>query len=247
MFVTITSDFDAFYVNQMIGKILEINPECRIYSNRVKPYSILEASFTIYGICASFSASIHIGVVDPDVGSKRKSVIIKATDKTHKTCYFIGPDNGIFSLAVKDKRNLEIIEIDEKKFNASKTFHGRDIFAVIAGEISKGTEIEKFGKKINQIKKIKTENKIIYIDNFGNIVTGIEKIKEKKSVNKHPKNIKIHHKGKIIEAKFSETFSDQKKGFIVYRGSMGFLEIALYKDNAKEKMKACIGDKIEIY
>lgn len=245
MFITITSDFDDFYVNQMIGKILEINPECRIYSNRVKAYSILEASFTISEICTNFSGSIHIGVVDPGVGSKRRAVIIKTEDKTfHKTCYFIGPDNGVFSLAVKDKKILGITSIDEKKFTASKTFHGRDIFAVIAGEISKGAGIEKFGKKIKELKEIKTENKIIYIDNFGNIITGIKQVKEKKSGNK---NARIKHKGKIIEAKFSETFSDEKKGFIVYKGSAGFLEIALYKGNAKEKMMACVGDNIEIY
>jgi len=231
--IIIVSDFGKFYTLQMMGKILSICENVRINTIKVENYSIISAAFIIYQLSKFFNNTIFICVVDPYVGTKRKSIIIEK-DKN----FFIGPNNGIFSM-IKSKK---VIEIDEKKFNASKTFHGRDIFAVIAGKILNGENIENFGKKKTKIKKINLKNKILYIDNFGNIITGIKKINAK-----YKDKLRIKINEKEINAIYVKTFSDEKENFIVYKGSSGFLEIGKFMDNAAKILNVNIGDKVKIY
>ncbi|MFN3528283.1 MAG: SAM-dependent chlorinase/fluorinase, partial [Candidatus Altarchaeaceae archaeon] len=140
MNICIISDLEDFYTAQIFGKIYEIyKGNFNMLNVRVKNYSIIEACFKIYVLDSNLKDTIFINVVDPYVGTERKVKIIKK-DKN----FLIGPDNGIFSLI----ENFEkIIEVDVKKFNPSATFHGRDVFAVIAGKILNGEKIENFGKE----------------------------------------------------------------------------------------------------
>lgn len=236
--VVILTDFEDFYNMQMIGRILSISQKnLNIQTLKVKNYSITEASFLIFQVSKFFEKTIFVCVVDPGVGTKRRAVIIKKGKNL-----FIGPDNGIFSMLTHID---EVVEIDENKFNASKTFHGRDIFAVIAGEILKGKDIAEFGK-IDERKRIKVydlRNKVLYIDNFGNIITSIKNEPIKFNAGEEV-NIKI--KGKEINARFVETFADEKEKFIIYRGSSGFVEIGKFMNNASEILNVKVGDKVEI-
>jgi len=229
--IIIVADFEEFYTLQMIGKILSYSENASINTIRVGNYSIIGAAFIIYQLSKIFDNTIFICVVDPYVGTKRKSIIIKK-DKN----FFIGPNNGIFSMIKGEK----VIEIDEKIFNASKTFHGRDIFAVIAGKILNGES--DFGKKETKIKRIDLRNKILYIDNFGNIITGIKRINAK-----YKDEVKIKINEKEIRAIYVKTFSDEKENFIVYKGSSGFLEIGKFMNNAAKMLNVNIGDKVKIY
>jgi len=188
--ITLTTDFGEkdFYRGQMKGVILKLNPEVRIVdiSHKIGVYDVFQGAFIISQAWKYFpEGTIHVGVVDPGVGSRRKGIIIKTSCD-----FFIGPDNGLFSLALKDQKVEKIIEIDEKKvekiFNdkISKTFHGRDIFAPAGAWISKGKKPHMFGKKLKQPVRINLPEptfqnndviigEVIYIDRFGNITTNI--------------------------------------------------------------------------
>ncbi len=238
--VIILTDFEEFYTLQIIGKILSISQKnLQIRTLRVRNYSITEASFLISHISNFFENALFVCVVDPEVGTKRRTVIIEQGKNL-----FVGPDNGIFSML--NARIEKVVEIDEDKFsNASKTFHGRDIFAVIAGEILNGKDITEFGKT-DASRKIKMSNlkdKILYIDNFGNIITSIRN----ESVNfKVGEEVKLKIKGREISSIFVETFADEKEKFIIYYGSSGFLEIGKFMDNVGEILKVKVGAQIEI-
>ena len=241
--ITLTTDFGSeLYAGQIKGVILSINKEAKIIdiTHNVKSYNIAEGAFLLGEVCSRFPAgSIHIGVIDPGVGTSRAGLIIE-TEKF----YFIGPDNGLFSLAIRDQKIKKIIQIDTSKFEAvSYTFQGRDIFAPVAAYISLGKKIENFGHQIKKLKELKLKkNSILYIDEFGNIITTIQKA--------FPlgKKITIFYKDRKIRAKFARTFAEVKPTeFVVLKGSSGYLEIDKNKDSAARDLGAKVGEKIEIY
>lgn len=249
--ITLTTDFGegSFYIAQMKGVILSINKNAKIFdiSHSIKRHNIFEGAFIISQIWKYFpKGTFHIGVIDPGVGSKRKELIIET-----ENCYFIGPDNGLFSLALEKQKLKEVISIDEKKVEkftkekTSKTFHGRDIFAPVAALISKGYKPINFGSEIsyNEIKKLHIQkDEVIYIDSFGNIVLSLEK--RNFCINK---KIALRYKNKIIPARFVAKYADGKKGeFLLLEGSHGFLELSLREGSAAKKLKAKIGDKIDV-
>jgi hypothetical protein len=184
------------FVGIMKAVILKINPQAQIVDicHEVKPQGLLEAAFLLRGSFRYFpKGSVHLVVVDPGVGSQRKKIIAKT-----KNYYFIGPDNGVLALALKDEPPIDIVEITSQRYflkPTSDTFHGRDIFAPISAylsrtldkvrDLSKGAPLRKFGRRIKSIQELSTPSvkvsskvltgEIIYIDRFGNLVSNIDK------------------------------------------------------------------------
>ncbi len=130
--LTLTTDFGtkAPYVAEMKGSIYQINPNIDIVdvTHEVSRHNIFEASFVMNEVKKWFPTSVHVCVVDPGVGSGRNALIVKDGEQ-----YFVGPDNGVFSLFDPDKI-YEVNEKDLKKIlgrEISHTFHGRDVFAPV--------------------------------------------------------------------------------------------------------------------
>jgi len=131
--ITLTTDFgykDPF-VAEMKGVILSINPLAIIVdiSHSIQPQDIEEAAYVIGSSFSYFPpGTIHIAVVDPGVGSGRKALILDAGG-----CYFVGPDNGVFSHILHFSSPVKGIQITEEKYmlsRDSRTFQGRDLFAL---------------------------------------------------------------------------------------------------------------------
>lgn len=249
--ITLTTDFGAndYSVGAVKGVILSINPEVKIIdiTHQLQPFNLISAAFTLKHFYNYFPAgTIHLAVVDPGVGSKRKPILIQ----TEKYC-FIGPDNGIFSWI--NEPFQKIIQLTNSKFFLNPvrlTFQARDIFAPVAAYLSLGVKIDEFGKSISKITELKIpsvqfmKNKligeIIQVDNFGNLITNIQPEKLKKDF----KTLKM--KG-IKIFKVNNTFNSVPQGEILaYWGSAGFLEIGVNCGNAVQILKAKIGEKVEI-
>jgi len=236
--IILVTDFEEFYLAQMKGVIWKIDPEAEILDIKVRNHDIVSGAFIIDKIIDYFPGSIIVGVVDPGVGGSRKNIVIR-TEKN----YLIGPDNGLFSLVCERHMPLRILEIEEK--DISNTFHGRDIFAPLAGKISlkkdlKGKETKKIKDldiKDPKIEKNYVECTIIYIDNFGNVITNVRK----EDVMKLNKIIFMDR-----EIKFLKTYSESED-FLALIGSHGFLEIAANKKNAAEFFNLKTGDRIRFY
>jgi S-adenosyl-L-methionine hydrolase (adenosine-forming) len=162
--ITLTTDFglsDA-YVAEMKGVILGINPDVRIIDvcHTVKPQNIVQAGFILSTAYRAFpERTIHVVVVDPGVGSKRRSVLLRTPYAD-----FVAPDNGVLSYiieevaakpvtgsSVKLKPGITAISMTKSKYwlpHVSATFHGRDIFAPVAAHLSLGAHPEALGEKI---------------------------------------------------------------------------------------------------
>ncbi len=259
--ITLTSDFgykDPF-VGMMKGVILSINPLAKIIdiTHGISPHNIKEAALTI-GTSHSFfpPKTVHVVVVDPGVGSNRRPILVM-TD----TYYFIGPDNGVFSLIYNSKNEtLKVIHMtSEHYFMPCKgpTFHGRDIFAPAAAWLTKGIETTKFGEMITDYitlpfpsvsmpTKTSIEGEVIYIDRFGNAITNIKAVDLNAlySLNSEAK-LKIVTKGKQTELKsyYSEVTD---KGLYSLINSSGYLELFVYRGNTAAEFNIKVGDIVGV-
>ncbi|MBL7130358.1 MAG: SAM-dependent chlorinase/fluorinase [Candidatus Omnitrophica bacterium] len=240
------------FVGVMKGIILGINPKVHIVDlcHEVEPQDITGAAFALKTAYKYFPKdTIHLVIIDPGVGSQRLPILVKTKDY-----YFIGPDNGVLSLALEEQEIESIIYLDNYEFHlrpVSNTFHARDIFAPVAVHLSKGISYQLFGKGIKDYKKIKLPKpiissssivgEIIYMDRFGNLFTNISQDLRNKI--KRPR-IKI--KDKLIRSIKSSYAQVKPNNLLAIWGSSGFLEIAVNLGSAKDKLIAKIGDKVEI-
>jgi S-adenosylmethionine hydrolase len=246
------------YVSSMKGVILNINPEVNIVdiSHSITPFSIIEASYIINTTYTYYpEGTVFIIVVDPGVGSSREILAIK----TVNNYYFVGPNNGIFLGVFESNEFFECIEIKNEDYfikPISNTFHGRDIMAPVAANITKNIPLSNFGVPFNPNDQIsspivfnKISNKEIrctvqYIDEFGNIITNI---KASSLSLKDGVNLKIKVKQTEISGKFVQFFQNVIKNSLLFLiGSTGFLEISKNKCNAAVDFGVSVGDIIKV-
>ena len=183
--ITLLSDFglEDTYVASMKGVILGICPEARLVdvSHLVPPQDVCTGAFLLASVYKDFPPeTIHLAVVDPEVGTDRRGLVIKADRHL-----FVGPDNGLFSWILREAAAWEAYSLERPDFwrpRSSKTFHGRDIFAPVAAHLGRGTPAQAFGppcipRPAAWTDPIETEHEIlgmiIHIDHFGNAVTNI--------------------------------------------------------------------------
>lgn len=259
--ITLTTDFglkDPF-VGLMKGVILGINPKAMItdISHHIERHNVFEASQALSMSYNFFPpTSIHLAVVDPGVGGKRRPILV-ATD-SH---YFIGPDNGIFT-PVFDKSQdqfLKVFHITASHYflpMSGSTFHGRDIFAPVAAWLSKGVDSYKFGEEIKDyvtISSPKTDiseeaisGEIVSIDNFGNAITNItrEEMSILTSMDSSDKFRIYYNENKMPLANFYSENESSKASAII--NSFGHLEIFVYMKSASQELNIRIGDKVSV-
>jgi len=255
--ISLITDFGLSdnFVGVMKAVILGINPRVQIVDicHKVKPQYIAEAAFLLKGSFRYFPyGTIHLVVVDPKVGSKRKIIIAKTKDY-----YFIAPDNGVLWPTLKDGSPIEIVEVINNRYflkPTSSTFHGRDIFAPIAAYVSKEKNIAKFGKRIRTIKELILPHvkiapkiltgEIIYIDHFGNLISNIDKNMLYNFIRN--KNFKISIKNKTIDKVSSNYAAACNLKPLALINSFNCLEIAINGGSAKDYFAVGKGTKIKI-
>lgn len=185
--ITLLTDFGAqdFFVGAMKGVILSINPAATIVdlTHEIPPQDISAAAFNLLACYQSFpDGTIHVAVVDPGVGSDRCAILVECANQL-----FVGPDNGLFSWICEREDEFTARNLTNERFfrkPVSKTFHGRDIFAAVAGALSRGVGAEEFGEPVTDIVRLESlranfvdantiEGRIVHIDRFGNCVTNV--------------------------------------------------------------------------
>src|SRR6476660_8521835 len=155
--ITLTTDFgpSSRYIGAMKGVILTINPRATIVdlSHAVPARDIRAGAVVLAETTTWFPpGSIHVAVVDPGVGSKRRIVYAQIGEQ-----HFIAPDNGLLSRLAMIERPSKIISVDEPRHwmpAISRTFHGRDIMAPVAARLSLRLAREELGRPQQQLVEI---------------------------------------------------------------------------------------------
>ncbi len=257
--ITLTTDFGLKdpYAAEMKAVILSISPKTKIVdiTHQIEKFNIRMGAYTLAAACPYFpKGTIHVIVIDPGVGTKRKAILIQT-----KTACFIGPDNGVLALAAKSQGIKHVYRIENPKFmlpRISNTFHGRDIFAPAAAHLANGTSPSEFGPEIPEIvtpqfaKITKTKTiltgEIIHIDGFGNIITNLRE-KDLKSMDIE-KTVNLKIKDAMLKLKLCKAYSEvDAQQPLVIIGSHNFLEISVNQGNAAENLQTKVGDKVTLY
>ena len=252
--ITLLTDFgiDDGYVAAMKGVILGICPEVRLVdvTHTVPPQDIRAGAFALAGVHPFFpEGTIHLAVVDPGVGTRRRAVAIRTARS-----FLVGPDNGIFSWILKREGFLEarlLENPDLRMLEVSKTFHGRDIFAPFAAHLAAGVPLESFGPECIPLTTewtgiVRTENeihgKIIHIDRFGNAVTNITR----QDLNAlAPAARCLLRIGPHSIHGLADTYGEVPPGQpLALIGSSEHLEIAVHLGNASAALSIRIGDSV---
>lgn len=243
--ITITTDFgDQLAAAQLKAVLLDLGFNGQIIENHsVTPFSIIEGSFAL-ALLARFcpKGTIHVGVVDPGVGSNRQGVIMK-TEKS----WFVGPDNGLLFQAAISEKVESVWKIKESLIsrNPSPTFHGRDVFIKVAAYIALGKKPEDFGNTKIPAKSLAKlyfkSGQVLHVDSYGNI-----KLHCLQKIYSH-KKLTIKTRKNTFTIPLVKTFSDVPKGKpLAFLGSSQTLELAVNLKRADTFFGVKQGDILKI-
>ncbi len=250
--IVLLTDFGSadHYGGVLRGVITSICPDARFIdlSSEVEPYQSLEAGYILWASYRFFPKhSIFVCVVDPGVGSSRKILLARV-----KAWSFLVPDNGILDLLRAEEKIDECYEIQTQGspfvFSpVSSTFHGRDVFAPVAGYLAQGVAPDEFGPphKLPAVESpfVATTKKrggfVLHCDRFGNIVTNI-----RNELFAAIKSLKI---GTSTIANRIGFFGEGKKNTpSLIRGSSGLVEIVIREGSAARKLRVKSGKTVAI-
>ena len=255
--VTFTTDFGFSdgYVGAMKGVVLSLAPNATLVdiAHGIAPQDVTAGAVALAQAAPLFPpGTIHVAIVDPGVGSQRAGLVVEAGGGL-----FVGPDNGVLSLAAKGSRKAYRIEApDFRREPVSPTFHGRDIFAPAAGRLAAGARAASAGPAVDQIVELAAptlrqleghiEGTVFHVDRFGNLITSIEAGVVQPLVMADT-DVELEGDAGRFHPLLARTFADVEPNMLVaYIGSGGQLEIALRDGSAAAFTGATRGSRIRL-
>lgn len=249
--ITLTTDYGNkdYYVSSLKAKLISNIDNVNIVdiSHDISPFNLAEAGYVLQGAFEEFpEGTIHILSVDSELTPENKHVVIK-----YNNCFFIGADNGVFSLIFRDTRPDQIFEINLHS-NYNYKISADDLFVKVAAHINRSGPLNVVGTEIKKIKEIynlrpvvnKEGNQIIgsviYIDNYGNVVTNITKkmfneVSKTRSFTINARNVKfskIHQNySDAIDFNLEKKNREEDGKKIALFNSLGYLQLSIYKSN----------------
>ena len=239
--IVLLTDFGlSEYVGVMKGVIYRVHESAKIVDlcHDISPQSVIEASWILKSNCTYFPKdAIFCCVVDPGVGTERKALAVKTVDYT-----FVAPDNGLLWETLKEQQivAMRVIPIPQ---DASRTFHGRDVFAKAAANIDLG-RFDTLGPTTDEIEKLELYRNqrlgtVVRIDRFGNIITNLpSEGKTTYSVEVCGRRCRM-----VFYPNYDEAADDE---LFLIEGSYKTLEISLKNGNANGRLQIETDSRIEI-
>lgn len=263
--ITFTSDYGLVdhRVSSVKGAILNLKEDITIVdiTHQIQAYNLLQTAYIVRNAYSFFpKGTVHIISVDSFYTKERKCILYKSDDH-----YFIAADNGVLSLIFYDLKPEAIYEITfNNRFDDEVRFTSTDIFAPVAVHLQNGGLPEVIGRKITESKQLsfpravfnESENmligEIMYIDNFGNVVSNIsKKTLEKSSVGYENFIVKFRNLAlSRIYGQYTDLVPDwtkeqefHGKAAAVFNDA-GLLELTIYKGNGENGAKTLFGLRV---
>src|SRR3954463_16045148 len=240
--ITLLTDFGTAdgYVGEMKGVLLSAVPDAIIVdiTHALAPQDVDAARLTLARVWRRFPrGSIHVVVVDPEVGSTRTALAVESDGRL-----LVGPDNGVLSPAlISPGARVVALPIPP---DAAPTFHGRDVFAPAAASLARGRSVDSLGlpyagariRRTPEPRRLETgqiAGEVILIDRFGNALTNLV----------GRRDLVVELGGRQLPVQ--RTYTDAAPGeAIALVGSNGMIEIAVRDGSAAEQLHLSRGDQI---
>lgn len=265
--ITLLTDFGTHdpYVGMMKGVILGTNPDAKLVdlTHEIAPQDIRGGAWTLANAVPYFPhGTVHLAVVDPGVGGTRRAIVAHLGK-----FYFVGPDNGLVSfiwhrLSDAERAAAVFIELTNPRYHlpdVSMTFHGRDIFAPVAAQLSAGLLIEELGPVVAgkpgsengiiliDVPQVQRQDSalvgsIIAIDHFGNAISTITAA-DVRTLGGNP-HVQL---GQTRIPTISHTYAAVPEGQpLALIDSSGYLEVAVRNGDAARGLGITLGDSIRV-
>jgi len=201
-------------------------------SHEIEPYNISQAAYVLKNVCFDFpEGTIHIIGVQPEITKDRNHVLVKKNGH-----YFIGADNGIFSLMF-DTEPDQVYEIHLNKTYDNLTFPVKDVFVDVASHLLKGGIPDVIGRAHNGLRQARgfipiidhdqIRGQVIHIDSYGNVISNITQELFDEHCKGRDFSISYNHSLNKIN-KIRTLYSEVSEGnYLALFGSSGNLEIAI--------------------
>jgi hypothetical protein len=260
MLITLLTDFGTadYFVGAMKGVILSVSPQARVVdiTHEIPPQEIGAGAFVLMAVYRDFPAgTIHVAVVDPGVGSARRPVLVVAGGHS-----FVGPDNGIFSYVYEREADCRVFHLNRAQYfrpHRSATFHGRDVFAPVAGALANGTRAAELGDEITDYVRLpqlaprtladgSLEARVIHIDHFGNCITNLTRDElTEEMIERGARLLVGATEIKSFRRFFAEGSTSPGELFAIW-GSAGLLEIAALNASAASLLGVQRGQPVRV-
>jgi len=259
-FIALLTDFGEkdFFVPSLKAVIAGINPDARPIdiTHEVPSFDIRAAGFILFSCYAYFpKGTVFLAVVDPGVASGR-AVLLAQTKKY----FFIAPDNGLLTLALKNEKVVGLWRVAQGRFwlTAGKTtFEARDRMAPVAAWLTHGLSPDEFGPEVKRYKRLSIKEpvrssreiagRILYQDKFGNLMTNIPVFMFPSGKLSKSKPEAVVHLGKAQIRRYVTSYAEVKdKRPFFLANSLGLIEVAVREGSAASALRAKPGDPVRI-
>jgi len=255
--IALLTDFGTrdHYAGTMKGVALSICPEAAFVdiTHDIAPHDVLGGALELAASYKYFPAgTIFLVVVDPGVGSSRRPLAAEAGSYR-----FVGPDNGVLTLAFKDAVPKRVVELTERRYarpTVSRTFEGRDRFAPAAAWLAKGIDLSGLGRSLTSWhtlslpEPVVTEGQILgevlRVDRFGNLVTNVDRRTFERFAGAGP--IEIVAGSRSVDAVVATYAEAQTMAVCALFGSSDHLEVAVNGGSAAEQLALGRGARVTI-
>lgn len=258
--ISLTTDFGLTdeYVGVMKGVILRCAPLLPIVDlcHHIEPQNLVQAAFLLAASFRYFPGNtLHVVVVDPGVGTERKILLVRGCGH-----FFLAPDNGVLSFLPLQDDSTAILQVTNRELflpSVSNTFHGRDIFAPVAGALAAGKPPASVGPRItaDEVQRIalpvphlapdgaSLTGMVIGADHFGNLLTNIHH-QDLASLKSDAGNLQVEIGGVCIAGLSSSYGASPAGTLLALIGSRDYLEIALTGGHAGRHLTAAFGQSV---
>ncbi len=249
MIVTLLTDYgrDDDFVGVCHGVIRRIATEAQIVdiTHGIRKYAVRQGALVLRNTLPYMPIGVHVGVVDPQVGTERRAVALRCGDGR----LLVGPDNGLLSLAWEACGGIELaVDVTRSPHRlepVSATFHGRDVFAPVAARLASGAEIGDAGEPVDpqtlatvQLPQPRVEDgtlvaHALIIDRFGNAGLNVGHEELAGTGLTLGGTVEVEVAGERYLATYAQTFADVRPGeLIVYEDAYRSLAVAINRGDA---------------
>jgi S-adenosylmethionine hydrolase len=247
--VTLLTDYgrDDDFVGVCHGVIRSIHPEAQIVdiTHGIRRYAVRQGALVLRNTLPYMPAGVHVGVVDPQVGTERRAVALRTGDGR----ILVGPDNGLLSLAWERCGGVELaVDVTRSPHRlepVSATFHGRDIFAPVAAHLANGAELADAGDPLDPgelaivaLPEPREDDgalvaHALVIDRFGNVSLDVDHGHTADTGITLGETVEIETGAERYLATYAQTFADVRPGeLIVYEDAYRTLAVAINRGDA---------------
>jgi S-adenosyl-L-methionine hydrolase (adenosine-forming) len=261
--VALLSDFGSedHYVGAMKGAVLATCPGATLVDvvHDLPAHDVMAGALALESVYRVFPAgTVFLAVVDPGVGSARRGLAAAAGGYQ-----FVGPDNGILSLVLAAHEAPEVRALTNAglfRFEVSPVFHGRDVFAPVAGHLARGMAPEEAGPRVLDTVSLRVppvmrraplewEAVVMHVDRFGNLTTNVTERDLTAMGELLPRgmsDLQVSVEGVVLP--FARTYSDVAAGEpCAVLGSSGRLEVAVNQGSASRQLGAWVGAPVRLF